>query len=62
MYNMIKCEDTYEFLTLCHEMLEAVGLVDPRGVRFVNLQLRGTARKWCKIYMRSRAVGSPLIE
>ncbi|WMV09988.1 hypothetical protein MTR67_003373 [Solanum verrucosum] len=33
-------EDAHDFLTLCHEMLEIVGMVDARGFQFVALQLR----------------------
>jgi len=42
----VKSEDiAHEILTLCHEMLEAVGMVDARGICFVALQLRRRARK-----------------
>lgn len=39
-----KGEDAYAFLTLIHEMLEAVGLVSFWGVRFVDLQLGGVVQ------------------
>ena len=55
-------EDAYEFLTSCHEMLAAVSLVSPEGVRFVALQLQGTAREWWKVYLWSRPPGSPPAE
>lgn len=40
-----KSEDiAHETLTLCHEILDEVGMVDARGF-FVALQLRWSARK-----------------
>lgn len=38
-----KGEDAHEFMILCHEMLEVMGLADPLGVHFVALQFRGTS-------------------
>lgn len=38
-----KGEDAYEFLTLCHEMLEVVCLADPHGVRFMVKLMQGKA-------------------
>lgn len=57
-----KDENAYKFLTLCHKMLEVMGLVDPRSVRFVALQLKSAAREWWRTYMKSRPVRSPSIE
>ncbi|WMV55056.1 hypothetical protein MTR67_048441 [Solanum verrucosum] len=52
-----KSEDAHKFLTLCHKMLKAVGMVDARGVRFVALQLRGRSREWWRTFVRFRQVG-----
>lgn len=38
-FHGVKGEDAYEFLTLCHEISEVVGLVDPRDIRFVSLEI-----------------------
>jgi len=32
-----KSEDAYEFMSLFYDMLEVVGMIDDRGVRFVEL-------------------------
>ncbi|KAH0715036.1 hypothetical protein KY284_007941 [Solanum tuberosum] len=41
-----KSEDAHEFLTLRRDMLDAIGLVNARGLHFVTLQLCGPAREW----------------
>ncbi|KAH0696027.1 hypothetical protein KY289_013509 [Solanum tuberosum] len=55
----LESEDTHEFLTLCDEMLEEVGMLDAHGVRFIALQLCGLTKEWWKTFVRSRPVGSP---
>jgi len=57
-----KSEDSHEFLILHHEMLEAMGMVDARGVCFVTLQLCRPTREWWRNYVRSRPVGYPSTE
>ncbi|WMV46878.1 hypothetical protein MTR67_040263 [Solanum verrucosum] len=54
-----KSEDAHEFLNLCHGMLEALGMVDARGVWFGAIQLRSHAREWWRTFERSRIIGSP---
>ena len=58
-----KSEDiAYQILTLCHEMLEAMGMVDALGVQFVALQLLGHAKEWWRTFVMSRPIGSPSVE
>ncbi|KAH0742028.1 hypothetical protein KY290_035071 [Solanum tuberosum] len=57
-----KIKDVHEFLTLCHGMLEVVGIFDARGVFFIALQLYGPARECWRTYVRSEPVRYPPVE
>ena len=56
-----KSEDTHEFLNICRELLEVVGLAESHGVRYATLQLHGPARDWWRTYSGVFPVGSPLV-
>ena len=50
-----KSEDiAHETLTLCHEILDEVGMVDARGVCLITLQRRDRAKEWQKTLVRSQ--------
>lgn len=56
-----KTEDEHEFLTMCRDLPDTIVLVESHGVRYITLQLRGSAREWLSVYSGTLPVGSPLI-
>ena len=41
-----ECEDAYDFLVVCHEMLHKMDIVERFGVEFVTYQFQGNAKMW----------------
>lgn len=52
-------EDAYEFLSICTERLQNLGLVELHGVGFVAYELDTAAKRWLRGYLDSRIAGSP---
>ena len=41
-----ECEDAYEFLVDCHELLHKMGIVERFSVEFVTYKFQGNAKMW----------------
>ncbi|KAK4729823.1 hypothetical protein R3W88_022811 [Solanum pinnatisectum] len=53
-----RSEDAHEFLTICRELLEVVGLAELHGVRYATLQLCRPVREWWRTYSGALPAGS----
>ncbi|TMW87250.1 hypothetical protein EJD97_020211, partial [Solanum chilense] len=46
-----ECEDDYDFLVDCHELLHNMGIVERFGVEFVTYQFQGNAKMWWRSHV-----------